>query len=314
MLINLKFGKMKIIYRILLSITALALITLTSCLDDSTVGTEVTRFDKVPYVVDFNEIPNSDGYIIRSFAGTTDPNFAQEASFRVNLSSPYQLDYDLDVTVEFDPTAAAAYAAENAGWVPLAASKQDLTSVTVTILAGEREADFTVNFYTEGLSADDKIVAAYTITDVDDPDVIISGNFGTQYVKVGVANIFEGTYDLSDNFWGSPTTNYTAYMSDPVDLVTVSSRTSVLTYFYAGWGDSFYFEVDLDNPATIDGHADAYYVTVTTPGWAAGDQEQIDDYNGGVWNYCYQDAGKWVFKICHEADSYWFGYATYTQQ
>ncbi|HCC71914.1 MAG TPA: hypothetical protein DEQ09_12300, partial [Bacteroidales bacterium] len=214
MLINLKFGKMKIIYRILLSITALALITLTSCLDDSVMDTEVTRFDEVPYVVDFNEIPNTSGYIIRSFKGTTDPDFAQAASFRVNLSSPYQLNYDLNVTVEYDQDAADAYAADNAGWVSLSPAKQDFTSATVTIPAGEREAEFTVNFYTEGLSADDKIVAAYSITDVDDPNVIISGNFGTQYVKVGVANIFEGSYtaDVDWFYGGGP--NYGGYYED----------------------------------------------------------------------------------------------------
>ncbi len=314
MLTNLKLRKMKILYRILISITALALLTLTSCLDDDGLGVEVIRFDEVPYVVDFNESPNSGGFIIRSFEGTTDPAYEQEATFTVNLSSPYKLDHSIDLTIEFDQAAIDQFILDNPTWTALPAAKQDFTSATVTIPADEREATFTVNFKTEGLSADDLIIAAYTITDVSDSDIIISGNFGTQFVKVGVANVFEGTYVLSDNFWrNSGGTNYTAYMADPVDFVTVSSTESVLSYFYAGWGDDFYFDVDLTSPGTIDGHADAYPVTVNTPGWASDDQVQIDDYDGGVWNYCYQSGGKWIFKICHDAGG-WFGYATYTQQ
>lgn len=308
---------MKTYYRILLSITALVLITLTSCFDDDKYGVTPPAYDKVPYVVDFNEAPNSSGYIIRSFEGTTDPAYAQETSFRVNLSSPYKLDHDLTLTIEFDQSAISSYVADNAGWVACPAAKQSLAApVQVTIPADEREAEFTVSFFTEGLSADDLIIAAYTITSVDDPDIIISGNFGTQFVKVGVANIFEGEYALSDNFWGTTAgSNYTGYMADPVHFVTVSSTESVLSYFYAGWGDHFYFDVDLANPATIDGHANAYPVTVTCDGWASDDQDQLDDYNGGVWNYCYQDAGKWIFKIAFESQGgYWWGYATYTQQ
>ena len=288
--------KMKILYNILLSITALALLTLTSCLDDSIVDTEVTRFDEVPYVVDFNEVPNSDGFIVRSFEGTTDPTYAQETSFRVNLSSPYQLDEDLTLTVEYDQVAADAYAAENAGWVSLDPAKQDLTSVTVTIPAGEREANFTVNFYTEGLSADDQIIAAYSITDVNDPDIIISGNYGTQYVRVVVANVFEGSYTADIDWFYGGGGNYGG-LYDDWPLVTSSSTSCTMDYFYPYWGYTMLVEVDLANPQTIDGHDNAYYVTLSMVGNL--DEEQLDDYGGGIWNYGYQDGGKWVFKFAH---------------
>jgi hypothetical protein len=296
MLINLKMMKMKIIYNILLSITALALLTLTSCLDDSLVDTEVTRFDEAPDVVDFNEKPNSDGYITRSFKGTTDPTLAQEASFRVNLSSQYTLDYDLVLTVEYDQAAADAYAAANTGWVSMDPAKQDFTSTTVTIPAGEREADFTVNFYTQGLSADDRIVAAYTITDVDDPDVVISGNFGTQYVRVVVANVFEGSYTADIDWFYGGGGNYGG-LYDDWQLVTASSVACTMDYFYPGWGYTMMVEVDFDNPQTIDGHDNAYFVTLYMVGSQT--EEQLDDYNGGVWNYGYQDGGKWIFKFAH---------------
>jgi hypothetical protein len=315
MLIKLKLRKMKMLYKILLSITALALLTLTSCLDDEKLGVEVVRYDEVPYVVDFNEAPNSSGFIVRSFKGTTDPAFAQEAEFTVNLSSPFKLDKDLVLTVEFDQAAVDAYVAANPGWSALPSAKQDFTSANITIPAGEREATFTVNFYTEGLSADDLIMAAYTITDVSDPDIIISGNFGTQYVKVGVANIFEGTYNTSEQYWMYGTTNYSHLVDPTADFITVSSVIVETEYFYDGWGDNFIFEVDLDNPGTFDGHTPAYYVTAYTEGWPLSGQSQIDDDLGGVWNYCYQNGeGKWVFKIAHRAASNSVGRAVYTQQ
>lgn len=298
MLINLKSIIMKILYRTLLSITAIALLTLTSCLDDEITGTEVTRFDEVPYVVDFNEKPNSDGFIVRSFEGTTDPNYEQETSFRVNLSSPYTLDEDLEVTVEFDTDAANQFVADNPDWTTLDAGKQDFTSATVTIPAGERSVDFTVNFMTEGLSADDKIMAAYSITDVSNPDIIISGNFGTQFVRVVVANVFAGSYTADIDWYYGGGGNYGGLYEDWT-LTTASSTACIMPYFYPYWGD-MEIEVDLDNPQTIDGHANAYYVTLD---FGAATEEQLDDYDGGVWNYGYQDDGKWFFKLAHSYTS-----------
>lgn len=303
------------LYKILISITALALLTLTSCLDDEKLGVEVIRFDEVPYVVDFNEAPNSSGFIVRSFEGTTNPTYAQEAEFTVNLSSPYKLDKDLVLTVEFDQAAIDAYVAANSGWSALPSAKQDFTSANITIPAGEREATFTVNFFTEGLSADDLIMAAYTITDVSDPDIIISGNFGTQYVKVGVANVFEGFYTADIDWLYKGGANYGG-LYDDWHLLTVSRVASVMDYFYPYWAYPITLTVDLDNPQTIDGHDNAYYVTLDAEGAVGTADVQLDDYNGGVWNYCYQSGGKWVFKVAHSlttGSGTHIGLATMTQ-
>lgn len=290
---------MKTYYRILLSLTALVLLTLTSCFDDAKYDVVPPAYDKVPYVVDFNEAPNSSGFIIRSFAGTTDPTFAQEATFRVNLSSPYKLDHDITLTIEFDPTAIADFVADNAGWVGLAAAKQSLSApIQVVIPADEREAEFTVDFFAEGLSADDQIIAAYTITNVDDPDIIISGNFGTQFVKVGVSNVYEGIYTADITWLYKGGANYGGLYDDWV-IITASSVASTMDYFYPWWNYPITITVDAGNPQTIDGHANAYAVTLDAAGKDGADDVQLDDYLGGVWNYCYQDGGKWVFKLAH---------------
>jgi len=303
MLINLKYRKMKIYYRILFSITALALLTLSSCLKDDGLGVEVIPFDEVPSVVDFNEAPNSSGFIIRSFAGTTDPAFAQEATFTVNLSSPNKLDHSIDVTIEFDQAAVDAFVADNAGWVAIPAAKQDFTSATLTIPAGEREVTFDVNFFAEGLSADDLIISAYSITSVSDPDIIISGNFGTQYVKIGVSNVYEGEYTVDIDWFYGGGGNYGGDYDDWF-LQTASSVSSQMDYFYPYWNYPIVITVDIANPQTIDGHANAYLVTLDCLGKEGGDDVQLDNYNGGVWNYCYQDGnGKWVFPLAHQMTS-----------
>ena len=316
MLINLKHRKMKILYKFLISVTALALLTLTSCLDDEGLGVEVPRYDEVPYVVDFNEVPNSSGFIIRSFKGTTDPTFAQEATFTVNLSSPYTLKKDLDLTVEFDQTATDAFVAANSGWTALPSAKQDFVSATVTIPAGEREATFDVNFYAEGLSADDLLVAAYTISNVSDPDILISGNFGTQYVKVGVSNVYEGEYTVDIDWLYGGGGNYGDSWDD-WSLITVSSVASQMDYFYPYWNYPITITVDAGNPQTIDGHDNAYLVTLDAAGKSGTDDVQLDDYNGGVWNYCYQNTeGKWVFKLAHAlttGSGQHIGFAIFTQ-
>jgi len=289
---------MKKYYKILLTITAFAMLFMTSCLDDENVGIEVPDFAGTPYIVDFNEMPTSEGYVIRSFEGTTDPDYAQEATFRINLSSPYTLDDDLNVTVEFGQAAIDAYMADNPGWTSLPADKHDFTTSTITIPAGEREAEFTVNFYTEGLSADDQIMAAFSITDVSNPDVLISGNFGTQLVKVGVANIFEGSYTADIDWYYGGGGNYGGLYEDWT-LMTASSVASTTDYFYPWWNYPVTITVDINNPQTIDGIANAYMVTLDAAGKSGDDDVQLDDYDGGVWNYCYQDGGKWVFKLAH---------------
>lgn len=264
MLTNLKLIKMKILYRTFLSITAIALLTLTSCLDDEGLGVEVTRYDEVPAVVDFNEVPNSSGFITRSFSGTTDPAFAQEATFTVNLSSPYQLDKDLTVTVEYDQDAIDAFVADNAGWTGLAPSKQDFTTANVVIPAGEREATFTVNFYAEGLSADDKIISAYTITAVSDPGVIISGNFGTQFVRVVVSNVYEGWYDMVIDYYhpnaGAWPTNLYRHYEYSKYLSTVSSTKS--RFDFAIWNYDAWVDVQPDNSVLFSAIFSTYDVVM----------------------------------------------------
>ena len=290
---------MKTINKLLIAMAAVVLMFTTSCLDDSMVDIEVEDFAGSPYIVDFNEMPNSAGYIRRSLTLSSDPAETTQASFRVNLSSPWQLDKDLNVTVKLDNEKAAAFAATQDGWDVLPASKIAFSEVTVTIPAGEREVEFTADFHTAGIAIEDNFVVAFSISGTDNPDVLISGNYGTQYVKIGVKNQFHDDYSL-DAFWlYQNAVNYSSLAPDEVTMSTVSATAVSLPYTYAGWG-SWIFDVDINNPQTIDGHANAYKVSVEFIGYALETIIPYDDYDGGVWNYCYKNGdGKWVFKIAN---------------
>lgn len=291
---------MKKFNKIFISILTIGLLFMTSCLDDAMVNIEVEDFAGSPYIADFNEMPTSAGYIKRSFPGTTDPNQSYPATFRVNLSSPWQLDKDLTLTVELDDAAVNNFIAANPGFVLFPSSKHDFTSVTLTIPAGEREAEFTANFRTAGLSADDVFLIAFSITQTSNPDVKISGNFGTQYVKVGVSNVYEGDYSVSLDWLYKGGANYGDDYTD-WHIGTVSSVKCVMDYFYPYWNYPITITIlEPNNPQTIDGHAGAFYVSLDAEGKSGADDLQLDDYKGGVWNYCYQNAsGKWVFKLAH---------------
>lgn len=284
--------------KIIFSIAALGLIFMTSCLDDAMVNIEVEDFAGSPYIVDFNEMPNSAGYISKTFQGTNDPNVTYAATFRVNLSSPWQLDQDLDVTVKLNEAAVGDYSAD--GFQVLPSNKHNFSEITVTIPAGEREAEFSVDFSPAGLSADDKYMIAFSITGTSNPDVMISGNYGTHYVKVGVTNVYDGDYTVGIDWLYKGGANY----GDPWDdwhFSTVSSVKSVMDYFYPWWNYPITITVlNPDSPQTIDGHDGAFYVSLDAADKDGDDDLQLDDYDGGVWNYCYQNAsGKWVFKLAH---------------
>jgi len=292
---------MNTLRKIFVSMTAITLLFLTSCLDDKDIsefnGVMNPDFAGTPYVVDFNEMPNSSGYVKRSLVLASDPAAAFPANFRINLSSPWPLDKDLTVTVKLDEAAVNSYIADNpdAGFSLLPSNWHDFTEANVVIPAGEREVEFEVNFHTAGIAISDKYMVAFSITGTSDPNIIISGNFGTQYVFVGVKNKYHGTYSLDGLWLYHGTSDFSGYVPSETTLRTTSATGLVTQYSYAGWGD-IHIEVD-ETPKTIDGHANAYSVTVTKPD----DPDQfghLDDYGGEVWNYCYKDDdGKWVFRL-----------------
>lgn len=278
---------------------AVALLFTTSCLDDSMVDIEKENFAGSPYIADFNEMPNAAGYIKRTFNGTTDPTISYPAEFRVNLSSPWQLDEDLTLKIQLDEQAVLDYIAnEDPDFQLLSSTKHTFTEATVTIPAGEREATFEADFFPEGLSADDLYMVAFSIVETSNPDVKISGNFGTQYCKIGVTNIFHGTYKADPIQWiYQGHTDYSFLCPDEVDFGTLSSVTSQFSYTYPGWGNTYEVTVDLENKKTIEGHENAYSVTWIITGREE-DSEMVNDHEGEVWNYCWQSTdGKWHFKI-----------------
>jgi len=248
---------MKTFNKLLIAMATIGLLFTTSCLDDDMVDIEVEDFAGSPYIVDFNEMPNSAGYIRRSFELTNDETKAFPATFRINLSSPWQLKEDLVVTYKIDEAAVAQYIADNpdAGFSLLSTSRIDVTEGTVTIPAGEREAEFTINLKTAGIAIEDKFMTAFTITGTDNPDVIISGNYSTQYIAVGVKNWFAGSYRREMSYF-HPTAGGT-YPSSPyttrdgtVTLSTVDASTC--DEWLGVWtSDKIYITINSDNSVDV---------------------------------------------------------------
>lgn len=198
----LKYEKMKTYYKILLSLTAFAMLFLSSCLNDSDVGIETPDFKGTPYLVDFNEMPNSEGLLFRSMIQKLNNTDTEPFMVRVNLSSPNTLSKDLTVTLALDEQFVNDYIADalndgdpnTNGFELIDPSIYNVPSYTVTIPAGQREAEFTVNVATGNITLQDSLLVAFSIVDVSD-GAEISGNFGTALIKIGVKNFFEGDYD-----------------------------------------------------------------------------------------------------------------------
>ncbi|MBN1820295.1 MAG: DUF1735 domain-containing protein [Prolixibacteraceae bacterium] len=221
------------------------------------VDIQVEDFAGSPYIVDFNELPNSAGYIRRSFEMTNDPTKAFPAAFRINLSSPWQLKKDLVVTFQIDEAAVNEYITDNptSGFQLLSTSKLDVTQGQVTIPAGQREAEFTVNLKTAGIAIEDKYMIAFSITGTDNPDVLISGNYGTQYCAIGVKNFFAGQYRRKLSYF-HPTAGGT-YPDSPYTTrdgeVTLSTVDATTCDEWLGvWtSDKVYITINPDNSVDL---------------------------------------------------------------
>jgi len=245
---------MKTFYKTLTSVAILAMVFLTSCLDDSKVGIEVPDFKGSPAIVDFNEAVASNGLIVRSMIQALDNETTKDFEVIVNLSSPKTLDKDLSVTIGVDLAAVDAYIAANptVGYTHLNSAWYSFTPSTVVIPAGSREVAFTVSVKTGNLTLADKPLVAFTIMTVSE-GAIISGNYGTAIIKVGVKNFFEGLYD-SHVIYRHP--SYGTYpdniYSDRIiakDLATVTSNTCWTKY--GVWSDRCDITILPDNSVTL---------------------------------------------------------------
>ncbi len=283
---------------------------MTSCLDDEMVGIEVEDFAGSPYLVDFNIIPNAQGFTPVGLNIGTTPDEEVMFTLTVNLSSAWQLDSDLTVNVAIDEAVVNDYITDaladtdirNDGYELLDPSLWRIASTSVVIPAGEREASLDIYVKTASIALTDSMMVAVSITGADNSKVGISGNYGSQLVKVGVKNMFAGKYEVLDALWlygGS--SDYSSSCYGNFDFGTMTATMCNVDYIYPYWGYIAQLDVDVANPQTIDGHANAFAVTVEV--WRDGTQfncVQDDTYDGGVWNYVYlDDDGLWNFVLAY---------------
>lgn len=248
---------MRTLKNILIPTLGLAMLFLTSCLDDEKVGIDVPDFGGTPYIVDFNELPNTLGVINRSMVQALNTTDTKPFQLRVNLSSPYTLDKDLTVTVAVDDAAANAFIADNPTYELLPTAYYTVESTTLTIPAGQREVELTVNVATGNITLADKMVLAFSIVDVSE-GAIISGNYGTAIVSIGIKNFFHGQYDCDVTYF-HPTAGG-SYPDDPYShrvirksLTTIDANTCRVNF--AIWSDAATLSINPDN--SIDYSRDA---------------------------------------------------------
>ncbi|MBE0675812.1 MAG: DUF1735 domain-containing protein [Bacteroidales bacterium] len=240
---------MRTLKKIIIPGLALVMLFLTSCLNDENVGIEVPDFGSTPYLVDFNEMPNSQGLINRSLVQALDLVETKPFTLRLNLSSPYTLKKDLTITIAVDDAAANEFIADNPTFELLPTAYYSIPTTTLTIPAGEREVEFTVNVATGNITLEDKMLLAISIVDVSE-GAEISGNFGTALVAIGIKNFFHGNYDCDISYF-HPTAGGT-YPDEPYShrvirkfVSTIDANTCRVNF--GVWSDAAELSINPDN-------------------------------------------------------------------
>jgi Domain of unknown function (DUF1735) len=175
----------------IVSFTAMALFS--SCLKDS----RYVDFAGSPNVIEFPAVANLGQ--LQTIAVTAAATPTATNPILVNLASPTVSKSPITVKFKIDPAALAAYNAANTT-AYIALPPADYTSnLSVTIPAGQREANLVVNINSALINIDSvNYVIPVTISDPGTGN-IISGNYQTALVNVLIKNIYDGTYSINGN-------------------------------------------------------------------------------------------------------------------
>jgi hypothetical protein len=190
-------------YRSLYILTAVSvgLLTMTSCLKD--LEDHYGAFSSVPPVVELSENPNAGTMLVeRALAITGEP---ADLLVRVNIAAVHALDKDVTVTIDTVKANLTAFnaarAAEAAALTPpgvfvpyefIPDSLWNFVSKTVTVPKGTREVDMVIKINTHKFNPSKKYVLPLEIKDAQ--GLVISGNYGKQFIGVMAKNKYHGSY------------------------------------------------------------------------------------------------------------------------
>lgn len=228
---------------ILKIVTLLLAMNLVACLDDKKYALDPSGTDNVIEFID-PQVPNSP-------AGSIYPSWveafpvAASATFErtVRYSGPNSNSKDIEVEIAVDPIALDEYNSQmindlgGATFELLPDDHYDISSLTLTIPKGEREAKFTVTIYPGVFDLSKKY--ALPIRIVSASSGTLSARWSVGIFGVVVKNKYDAAYtcDLLMTGWaaygiqsGGPFVEYPG----PIGLVTTGPNTNGLANLYAG--------------------------------------------------------------------------------
>jgi hypothetical protein len=305
-------------YRSLYILTAISvgLLTMTSCLTD--LEDHYGAFSSVPPVVELSENPNAGTKLVeRALAITGEP---ADLLVRVNIAAVNALDRDVTVTIDTVKANLTAFnAARAAEVVPPAVyvpyefipdSLWNFVSKTVTIPKGTREIDMVIKINTHKFNPSKKYVLPLEIKDAD--GLVISGNYGKQFVGLMAKNKYHGSYlaqgviDFPPLYAGGAGVD--RVINRTKAFATVSGNTINGDYADLG-GSNYKYDLTVTTTTlTVDGKsvfrvlpqlyvggvppATGYVFSNTFSTYASAGATVIDH------NYAYEiTAGKWFFRV-----------------
>jgi hypothetical protein len=253
----------------IISLLVVVTMALSSCLKDLEDFTG--QFSSSPYIAELSEAANAaTGTVAREIINPTQPATFQ---VRVNIASAFPLDKDTKVTLALDNALITAYNTAKGltgakAAVPVPAAALTVPSYDVVIPAGKREADF--SFTIDASKLPNSLLIMYLLPvkiASAENNVVVSGNFGTQLVRVLARNKYDGIYHVTGTFTDYVSAAFTGYYPKTISLTTVSSDVVTLYdvdeelngyLFDTGAGLSYFgawtlaFKFDIATDAVID--------------------------------------------------------------
>jgi hypothetical protein len=211
--------------RMLFAFIAIAIFG-TACLKDK-------NFDDGKYGIDLDGAPKIvelagpvDGFVNIDLVGS--PNDTTVKIVLVRLAGG-NADKDLQVTLALDPGVVTAYnTAHASNYVVPAANQYSIPSLTVTIPAGQKTGNLSLTAKPNNLFGTDEYALGIRVVSVSDPNVRVSGNFGTQVVGLTIRNKYDGVYTMTGTLVDVANATLTAKSPQTVHLITTGANSVYL--------------------------------------------------------------------------------------
>jgi hypothetical protein len=201
---------------------AVAMVTLTSCLDEDPLFDP----DKVDNVVEFFDI----GLI--AAPGSVYPLYvssftaADEVELKIIVSYSGAKDNNQNINVKFriNSDALDTYnESEGTDYEVLPANLYSIDAMEVTIPSGQRQVEKTIKLFTNNFDFTKNYAIPLTIT--ESSFGTISGNFNTAIYSVGAKNRFDGIYEVTGDFVDQTRPEFVGLYPYNVELRTITGST-----------------------------------------------------------------------------------------